>query len=132
MRVSAVRLPFAGGEVDIPTYSDCEGSFFKVSTFDNGHFPAEEGAGSIEDLVAVTMVDGGLGVVMSVGLSFVRMGHDQEEKRVVTSVRVRWRGASEYMYINGGTFAAPLTSSVLTSLHARLSPSPHKNTRKVP
>ncbi len=60
-------LGVGGGS--LPTDADCKGSLFPVSAFDDGQFAPGEGAGAVEDLMAVAVFGGGegLGVGMGVG-----------------------------------------------------------------
>jgi len=45
----------------LPTDADREGSLFPVAAFDEGHFARGEGAGPVEDLMAVAVFGGGEG-----------------------------------------------------------------------
>jgi hypothetical protein len=56
---------------DIPTNTDGECSLVPITAFDDGHFAAEEGAGTIVDLVGVAMVTTGVAVAVP---AFMRVG----------------------------------------------------------
>jgi hypothetical protein len=56
-------------ELNLPTYSDGESSFSKVSAFDDGHLSSEKGAWPIKYFMRMAMVP----AVVSVRMVVVRM-----------------------------------------------------------
>ena len=60
-------------DVDIPANAYGESPLFEVAAFDDGHLAAEEGPGTVEDLVRVAVVLGFVGVAMARVVVGVRM-----------------------------------------------------------